>query len=120
MLKPVNIYTKKNKSCFLSDFLKIYSLTFGRAYGIAALKYVIGDFSADEFDDGAELLKSHAEKPYDLIILDILIPKISGMDTAEILRKTDTETPIVFFVNKRGVWRSELPCFCIRLSFKAD
>lgn len=63
---------------------------------IAALKSVIGDFSADEFDDGAELLKSHAEKPYDLIILDILMPKISGMDTAEILRKTDTETPIVF------------------------
>lgn len=34
--------------------------------------------------------------PYDLIILDILMPKISGMDTAAQIRKKDTKTPIVF------------------------
>lgn len=37
-----------------------------------------------------------AHLPYDLIFLDILMPRISGMDTAERLRKTDTHTPIVF------------------------
>lgn len=61
-----------------------------------ALEYVIGDFSSDEFDDGEQLLKMHTEKPYDLIVLDILMPKINGMDTARLLRKTDGKTPIVF------------------------
>ncbi len=61
-----------------------------------ALKTVIKDFSADEFDDGNELLKSHDLRRYDLIILDIIMPKISGMDTAAALRKTDVETPVIF------------------------
>ncbi len=47
-----------------------------------ALKDIGGEFSVNEFDDGHELLKSHALSPYDLIILDILMPKISGIDTA--------------------------------------
>ena len=52
-----------------------------------ALKDIGGEFSVNEFDDGHELLKSHALSPYDLIILDILMPKISGIDT---------ETPVIF------------------------
>ena len=63
---------------------------------IDALSGIITNFSAAEFDDGNELLKSHALVPYDLIILDILMPKISGIDTAAILRKTDTKTPVIF------------------------
>lgn len=63
---------------------------------IDALKKVIGDFSADEFDDGRELLKRHAKEPYDLIMLDIIMPKISGMDTAARLRECDGETPVIF------------------------
>ncbi len=53
-------------------------------------------FSVNEFDDGNELLQSHAHLPYDLLFLDILMPKISGMEIAEQLRKTDTHTPIIF------------------------
>ena len=44
---------------------------------IEALDSVIRNFSVNEFDDGAELIKSHEVLPYDLIILDILMPKIS-------------------------------------------
>lgn len=61
-----------------------------------ALKDIDGEFFVNEFDDGHELLKSHALSPYDLIILDILMPKISGIDTAAHLRETDTETPVIF------------------------
>lgn len=63
---------------------------------IEALNHVMNNFSVQEFDDGNELLKSHALHAYDLIILDILMPKINGMDTAAALRKNDTATPIVF------------------------
>lgn len=61
-----------------------------------ALQTIIKDFSADEFEDENELLKGHGVRPYDLIILDIIMPKISGIDTAAVLRKTDVETPVVF------------------------
>ena len=62
----------------------------------SSIDSVIRNFSVNEFDDGAELIKSHEVLPYDLIILDILMPKISGMDTAAQIRKKDTKTPIVF------------------------
>lgn len=67
-----------------------------REKAVTALKEVLRDFSADEFDNGNSLLKSHFENPYDLIILDIIMPTISGMETAAEIRKTDTKTPIVF------------------------
>lgn len=63
---------------------------------IEALRSAVGNVSVNEFEDGNELLCSHAHLPYDLIFLDILMPRISGMDTAERLRATDTHTPIVF------------------------
>ena len=63
---------------------------------IEALGNVLNDFVVNEFEDGNQLLESHAVMPYDLIILDILMPKINGIDTAAALRKTDTKTPVVF------------------------
>lgn len=45
---------------------------------------------------GYELIKSHMHMPFDLIILDILMPKISGMDTARLLREKGVKTPVVF------------------------
>lgn len=63
---------------------------------IDVLKSIIKEFSVDEFDDGGELLRSHSVQPYDLLILDILMPKMNGMDIAAVLREKDTKTPIVF------------------------
>ena len=63
---------------------------------IEALNLIMGNFSVNEFDDGYELIKSHMHMPFDLIILDILMPKISGMDTARLLREKGVNTPVVF------------------------
>lgn len=63
---------------------------------IEALNLIMGNFSVNEFDDGYELIKSHMHMPFDLIILDILMPKISGMDTARLLREKGVKTPVVF------------------------
>lgn len=63
---------------------------------IDALNSVIKNFSVNEFDDGRELIKSHSMLAYDLIITDIIMPKISGMDTIAQIRKTDTHTPVIF------------------------
>lgn len=63
---------------------------------IEALGKVLDNFVVNEFEDGNQLLESHAVMPYDFILLDILMPKTSGIDTAAALRKTDTKTPIIF------------------------
>ncbi len=63
---------------------------------IQKLKILLDDFFVDEFEDGNELLLCHGGNPYDIIILDILMPKISGIDVATILRKTDEKTPVIF------------------------
>ena len=63
---------------------------------IEALGSVIDHFSTDEFDNGSALLESHAKHPYDLIIMDILMPEMNGIDTAASLRKNDTNTPLIF------------------------
>lgn len=63
---------------------------------IEAFKSVIKDFSVNEFDDGNELVKSHSILPFDLIVLDILMPKIDGIDTAAAIRQSDVKTPIIF------------------------
>lgn len=63
---------------------------------IDMLNSVMKNFTVDEFSNGNELLDKHALEPYDLIISDILMPDISGIDMAATLRRTDTKTPIVF------------------------
>lgn len=63
---------------------------------IETVKSVADDFSVNEFDCGEELLKSHSILPFDLIILDILMPGLNGIETAQKLRKTDKTTPVVF------------------------
>lgn len=63
---------------------------------IEKLSKIVGDLAVNEFDDGRELVKSHGHIPYDVIILDILMPKIDGMATAELIRKSDGDTPVVF------------------------
>lgn len=63
---------------------------------IGALNRVIRNFTADEFENGDELLKAHADKPYDIIMLDIIMPGQNGIDTAAVIRRTDTKTPVVF------------------------
>ena len=63
---------------------------------IDALNSVIKNFSVNEFEDGNELLKNHSAFPYDLIFLDIHMPKISGIDTAAAIREKDEKTPVIF------------------------
>ncbi len=67
-----------------------------RQQALEMLDSVMKNFSADEFCNANELLEKHAIMPYDLIITDILMPDISGIDMAAQLRKSDTRTPIVF------------------------
>lgn len=49
-----------------------------------------------EFGGGDELVCAHKKKQFDLILLDMLMPELNGIQTAEKIRAFDERTPIVF------------------------
>ncbi|MEG1775183.1 MAG: LytTR family DNA-binding domain-containing protein [Clostridia bacterium] len=49
-----------------------------------------------EFENGAELVAAHAKERFDLMLLDMLMPGLNGIETAEKIRAFDDQTPIVF------------------------
>ena len=56
------------------------------------------DFEIAAFYDGAEILDNYAPK-YDLILLDIEMPKVNGMDAAEKIREVDENVVLMFITN---------------------
>ena len=56
------------------------------------------EFEVSAFYDGAEILESYVPK-YDLILLDIEMPKINGMDAAEKIREVDENVVLMFITN---------------------
>ncbi len=52
-------------------------------------------FAVDTVYDGTEGLYLAREEAYDLIILDVMLPKMSGMDVCKNLRKGNTSTPVI-------------------------
>lgn len=53
----------------------------------------------DSFSDGDSLLRAHAETPYDIIFLDVLMPLLNGIETAKELRQHDRSVRIVFLTS---------------------
>ena len=48
------------------------------------------------FEDGDALLSAHAKNPFDIILLDIMMPLLNGMDAAREIREKDKTVRIVF------------------------
>lgn len=58
------------------------------------------DFEIRIFTDGTALLDSCSDVRFDLVFLDIDMPKITGIDIAKKLREMQADTEIVFVTNK--------------------
>lgn len=54
------------------------------------------------FTNGDDLVEAHRNEGMDLIILDVIMPLLSGMDVARELRNMDQTVPIVFLTSSRG------------------
>lgn len=50
--------------------------------------------------DGEEALRLLSEKRPDLVLLDVLMPKLNGFRTCEEIRKTDALLPVIFLTAK--------------------
>ena len=57
-------------------------------------------FSVDLAPDGEEGLRLGLQRSYDLIILDILLPKMDGVEVLKRLRAMAIHTPVVFLTAK--------------------
>ena len=51
------------------------------------------------FDNGDELISKNAAFRMDIILLDIVMPLLNGMDTARELRAQDTAVKIIFLTS---------------------
>lgn len=65
---------------------------------VAILKH--NNYSIDAVYNGADALGYGLSKNYDMIILDIMMPKMSGLEVLENLRKEGIHTPILMLTAK--------------------
>lgn len=68
---------------------------------VAVLKY--NHYSVDAVYDGADALDYGTAENYDVIILDIMMPKKNGIEVLEQLRKNGITTPVLILTAKSGV-----------------
>ncbi|MCK5729610.1 MAG: response regulator transcription factor [Draconibacterium sp.] len=67
-----------------------------------ALRFIVKDnleqngYHVEIAEDGEIALKLFTQNSFDLVILDVMLPKIDGFQVAETIRKTDEHIPIIF------------------------
>lgn len=57
------------------------------------------EFSFDEFNDGSSLLSGFTEGKYAIIVLDIEMNGLNGLETAEFIRSIDDKVIIIFLTS---------------------
>lgn len=67
-----------------------------------ALRFIVkdnleqNDYSVEVAEDGEKALLLFKSHNFDLIVLDVMLPKIDGFQVAETIRKKDEQVPIIF------------------------
>jgi len=69
--------------------------------GLYDLLTIEGGYTVELAHNGTEGLHKLDGTAYDLVLLDLMMPDMSGMDVLQKVRKTDTETPI-FMITAYG------------------
>lgn len=85
---------KKNKILFVEDE-KVLRETLTEA-----LKK--NNFSVDDAENGLKALDLLKENEYDLILLDIILPKKNGFEVLEEMRNLKKKTPVILLTNLSG------------------
>ena len=60
-------------------------------------------FGVDRFADGETGLTAALAQPYDVAVVDVMLPKRDGLSLIEELRRRGTETPVLILSAKRSV-----------------
>ena len=57
------------------------------------------DLITEIFTDGDSLIRAHSKTPFDIILLDVLMPLLDGIETAREIRAQDNAVKIVFLTS---------------------
>lgn len=60
-------------------------------------------FDTEKCEDGEEALYLINQNIYDLIILDLMIPKVNGIDVLKFMRSCNVETPVLILTAKESL-----------------
>lgn len=60
----------------------------------------LNGFDVHHCKNGQEALSLFNQEPFDLCILDVMLPKLDGFELARIIRKENKEVPIIFLTAK--------------------
>ncbi len=66
---------------------------------VCAWKKECEDVVTELFSDGDSLIETHLKDPFDIILLDIVMPLMNGIDTAAQIRKSDKTVNLVFLTS---------------------
>jgi DNA-binding response OmpR family regulator len=57
------------------------------------------DFVVDDFENGEDALHAIFDKKYDLLLLDIRVPKMDGFELVKYVREANIDTPIIILTS---------------------
>ena len=60
-------------------------------------------YAVETADDGAEGLERATSEPYDLIVLDVMLPRMNGLDVCRAVRQRGVTTPILMLTARGQV-----------------
>ena len=60
-------------------------------------------FEVDQADNGRAALRAAQEKPFDLIVLDIMMPGLDGLEVTKRLRAGGVRVPVLFLTARDSV-----------------
>jgi two-component system OmpR family response regulator len=64
-------------------------------------------YEVDIAPGSAEAMKFLGNNPYDLVIVDITMPSISGFDLIQLMQSFDYKIPVIFLSNNDNEWTIE-------------
>lgn len=68
-------------------------------YAIERWKDKPDNLYIETFEDADSLITSHHSKPFDIILMDIIMPLLNGLDAAKEIRQSDKSVKIVFLTH---------------------
>ncbi len=81
--------------------VKIFMVEDDKNFGAVMRSYLsIHDYEVEWVDDGALALQTFQGRPFDLCILDVMLPHVDGFTIATEIRKINKHIPIIFLTAK--------------------
>src|ERR1035438_9842674 len=70
--------------------------------GLYDLLTLEGGYTVELAHNGTQGIQKIESAAYDLVLLDLMMPDMSGMDVLRHVRKSDTETPIFMITDRKS------------------